>query len=839
MADRIQMRRDTLANWSVYNPILLEGEQGYVLDDPNLYKMGDGIHAWNDLPWRGYNGTVLQEIQEGVTNAVPSSNAVYRALGTKVDKDENKDLILKQYIQEVENPEFVVVWIDSEDKILFGLQIDGNLFFGAGVPRQIIDYVNNKISELSLDEYEDIVRFLSDFISNDQTLKEYLNETYGEYVENPEFINAETDSEGKVLSSRDKKGVKKEYVGFETPRVSINGTTMEDIEDPEGRSEIEIDSEGNIISYRKSDGTKVENVGLHANRITSESMVLPEDALQQVEKEIEKHIPSKSWYLPKFGKVDIKQETFYLTADSRWSDKNDVVCIQMLDDTASNARYRRTLSYYYIKSTLTPLAGGGYDRTSVNENSVRLELFPGKEVKESNGHYYVKKITKVNGDYYYTSTLVETESGGITTYSLQYMYGELVSIKVEYNDDNPDQTTLTNAIEVTQVIDAPQYKAWPVSKDLEHYCLADIDFDSFYKKNNVTVGIKYQGSGSTRYVKRGLRITFYKNNTYAKKDMVKIGEMVRLSGYNMKSYYQDNTRVNDPVLSNLFIEIWETRGTDKCYPWNKDHTPYNGATGFIKSFPIETYFGGEFFGLQFFGLKKDERNYMLDGDDDSSGIFAIGDVQMDFYQANHTYCADEMMDEMSQETADALDELFKYTTGFVDGTIEIDGQQVTFTNDMLEEHIDIESWIDYWIGCQVFVMWDSTFHNAVIYSGRDKKKFYLFFYDLDMSVSGAEGSLIDIMAASYSWVATPEFWIKFTDVYKDNILNRYAELRKKVLTTENIKAIYNSYISGIPDRVIDAESVKWGGSPRNFKASIEAINSRLIYLDNNYFCLNI
>lgn len=50
MADRIQQRRDTAARWAEFNPVLLEGEIGFVTDNPNQYKIGDGINAWNDLP---------------------------------------------------------------------------------------------------------------------------------------------------------------------------------------------------------------------------------------------------------------------------------------------------------------------------------------------------------------------------------------------------------------------------------------------------------------------------------------------------------------------------------------------------------------------------------------------------------------------------------------------------------------------------------------------------------------------------------------------------------------------------------------------------------------------
>ena len=75
MADRIQQRRDAAARWAQYNPVLLEGEVGYVTDNPNQYKIGDGVHAWNDLPLRGYTGTISQEFGDD-ENAVVSQKAV-------------------------------------------------------------------------------------------------------------------------------------------------------------------------------------------------------------------------------------------------------------------------------------------------------------------------------------------------------------------------------------------------------------------------------------------------------------------------------------------------------------------------------------------------------------------------------------------------------------------------------------------------------------------------------------------------------------------------------------------------------------------------------------------
>ena len=81
MADRIQFRRDTAANWAKYNPVLLEGEVGYITDNVNQYKIGDGVHAWNDLPLRGFDGNIVQKTGTD-ENAVMSQKAVTENLST-------------------------------------------------------------------------------------------------------------------------------------------------------------------------------------------------------------------------------------------------------------------------------------------------------------------------------------------------------------------------------------------------------------------------------------------------------------------------------------------------------------------------------------------------------------------------------------------------------------------------------------------------------------------------------------------------------------------------------------------------------------------------------------
>ena len=69
----------------------------------------------------------------------------------------------------IENPEFIHVYTDSDGKILWALLNNGKVLYGAGVPDQIMELVNE------------------------------IYDTFGRYEENPEFIHTHTDSEGKLL----------------------------------------------------------------------------------------------------------------------------------------------------------------------------------------------------------------------------------------------------------------------------------------------------------------------------------------------------------------------------------------------------------------------------------------------------------------------------------------------------------------------------------------------------------------------------------------------------------------------------------------------------------------
>ena len=123
-------------------------------------------------------------------------------------------------IKTVDNPEFIGVWLDATDHILMAIKANGDIMFGVGVPSQIKAYIDEKIAEFSPESVQDIIDFIGEYLES-TTLEELLSKKVdGEYVENPYFINVNTDSEGRIIEAIRENGIKYYGVGIEIQDVS-------------------------------------------------------------------------------------------------------------------------------------------------------------------------------------------------------------------------------------------------------------------------------------------------------------------------------------------------------------------------------------------------------------------------------------------------------------------------------------------------------------------------------------------------------------------------------------------------------------------------------------------
>ena len=697
---------------------------------------------------------------------------------------------LNEMYHVIQNKEYFAAWLDADDKVVLGIRRDGEIMgeiHAVNALKKVISQLQANLASL----HEKVGTI-------DSNLKELLD--VFSLQENPEYMAVEKDADGKVLSSTNVDGshyshnLKSETIDAKVDKEEGKSLINEDVadahstlEDPEGRMEITFDTDHKILGYRNAEGERYEQK-MNIDNLKVEKINLGSNAKKDVLDFINsqpKVVNVRKWHLPSYGTVNIKQETFFLTANDGYTDKSGIYPIVINEDTQENAKKGLTVLQFFVKSTLKDEGNGVYSKL---DNSVGLNF------------YVPSKVTYVNNVPYVTSSLTKNELDG--TYSVN-----------------------ETSIKVTKITDTPTIGAWSVDKKTEHQCVVDIDF-GHYLKGTFYIGVKYQGSSTLYKRKRNFRFTFYKDSSFSKKDKIKIGEMVRSSGYNLKANYTDQSRVKEFIMNRILMDIWEHRENYHNYPWNSEKEPYSGATGMIKGFPIRVNIGGNFYGLDIFGLKKDEKNYLLDGD--ASGMIVSG-TRGNANDPNNWTAAkpgdweDEMNDELTESNKQALTDFFSFINS------------ENFTKENVPQRMSVIDWIDYFINLQVFLMRDNTCRNMILYTGSDKKIFYPFFYDLDLSWSfDSTSSNLDIMTKSFA--ADMSLWENFRTLYKDEISNRYAYLRGTVLNIDYINTIYQEILSAIPQEDIDEEKKKWdAGNVSYMETLINVLNKRFDWLDKEYF----
>lgn len=76
-----KLKRGTAARWAEVNPILAQGEPGFVYDK-NQLKIGDGVTPWNDLPFIYGQSTEEDVINFDYMDNFPTigdENVIYKA----------------------------------------------------------------------------------------------------------------------------------------------------------------------------------------------------------------------------------------------------------------------------------------------------------------------------------------------------------------------------------------------------------------------------------------------------------------------------------------------------------------------------------------------------------------------------------------------------------------------------------------------------------------------------------------------------------------------------------------------------------------------------------------
>ena len=134
-------------------------------------------------------------------------------LGKKFDKEsvvqefgDSEDKVVSQFalpFREIESPEFIKAIVDAEDHFLFGIQLDGSIEWGKGIPAPIRAKLQEIINQCRQDK-TDLLESINTIngILDKTTIKDEegnVQDTPFRFVENEEFIIAVVDAEDRIL----------------------------------------------------------------------------------------------------------------------------------------------------------------------------------------------------------------------------------------------------------------------------------------------------------------------------------------------------------------------------------------------------------------------------------------------------------------------------------------------------------------------------------------------------------------------------------------------------------------------------------------------------------------
>jgi hypothetical protein len=320
------------------------------------------------------------------------------------------------------------------------------------------------------------------------------------------------------------------------------------------------------------------------------------------------------------------------------------------------------------------------------------------------------------------------------------------------------------------------------------YDSSNVKFESYAK-------MKIQGNTSLYWEKKSYNISLYEDDLYSEKKNIDIGKKWgKQSQYCLKANYTDKTQSRNIVSASIVADV------QKKYKI-LDNAPNNGL---IDGFPVEVYSNNEFLGIYTWNIPKTGWLWGI-SNNDKTGLVVSANTYNDcifFNQEIEGFSSEEWNCEAgiaNDESVEAFNRLIKFIK---------ESSDEEFINN-IDEYLNVDATINYIVMMYFFQATDNAGKNLVMVTN-DKKIWYPTMYDLDVTF-GTEYN--GELQASYSitWEDTDSpLWQKMIKLYSVDIANRYFELRKDILTKENVLDKFYNFMNLIPEETWEKEKARWG-----------------------------
>ncbi len=330
--------------------------------------------------------------------------------------------------------------------------------------------------------------------------------------------------------------------------------------------------------------------------------------------------------------------------------------------------------------------------------------------------------------------------------------------------------------------------------------------------------IKVQGTSSLQYDKKNYTINFYEDEDYLNKLGVNVGWGAQ-DEYCLKANWIDKTHSRNVVTAKLASELQAKYGLFETAPNN----------GVIDGFPIEVYINGSFHGLYTMNIPKADWMFAMD-ENNPDHIVICGENWNDPVLFRAEPNLSDWSVEVGPETQETLQKINRLYTFIHDSS---DDEFVA----NFDQYLNLDSTLNYYIMLDYGWMPDNSGKNMLL-ATYDGNVWYPTLYDLDTTWGAHwQGTSLYNYENSLMSMSRSLLWERVEKLFKNELAQRYFDLRQDVLDKEHVMATFNAFYNSIPQEILDREMEKWGPNIPGFDLTqIQHYLDSVVYrLDNKYY----
>lgn len=790
-----------------------------------------------------------------VANALGAYNAGSRidklAENTEIKNEEGKTI--KTPFREIESPEFLHCIVDAEDRFLFGIQLDGSIEWGKGIPAPIRTKLQEIITQCQQDK-TDLLGSINTIngILDKTTIKDEAGEiqdTPFRVISNEEFLWAVVDSEDRVLY-----GI---YRDTGKPYYPLN--EMYHVEQNEEFFAVWLDADDKVLLGIRRDGEIIGEI--HAV-----------NALKQVISQIQSDLASLQ---ERVGTIDsnLKEllDVFSLQENPEYLAVEKDADGKILSSTnADGSHYIHNAKSETIPTEFEHIEDpeGRTEITTDAENKVM-------SYRDSSGKKHEHDMEVTNLD------VSNINLQGNSVNNIQDALkanGFDIKGKTDWSDwyDKHD-SALELPIPAKAVINITGVNQMPSKKLVNDKAYIEFfDFAGNYFK--IKAYLNAQGASTMADPMKSCAIDLFSDDWGGNEFEIKFGDWVAQDGFHLKAFYKDSLKSIQPICYGIGEQITSFLNVRS----NRFHISSDnvliGGTGDMEDdvsqakcmpsqFPCEVYLNGEYYGLFIWSLKKNRKNYSMNKKDYTSIL--IDNVGGMFNGDSFNWISAEIRNPKKLICVDGEEYDADTHMGELIGTDTVAGQQYTFsklnaattgtdtfkvtsvdynaankdmvntaktkaiieacqayksevnsasTNEekkkIVEKSFDIDNVLAYIIFCELTYNQDGWYNNAQI-TIYDKKVGYNI-YDCDSCLGKAWNGILWTSSLSREVLNTGDSnpLLAIKGLYVEEIGAMYKTLRDKgIITKENLNKIVDDWFDRLGTDALKRSVTKWNNSP--------------------------